>query len=187
MRRLSRFSNHSGAVMRLAFSPDGTRVASGGAGKRIPNGSIRQPGEAKVWDASTGQELVSLPTHPLYVAAVAFAPDGKSLVTGCWDRTIRVWDLTNGEEMLALGGHPTYVSDVAFSKDGRRLVTAGFGAVKLWDWPSGQEILSLNVDAVRAAFVAGDKYLVAKTDSHLTLWDASPLDERPDRAGDSRD
>src|SRR5262249_2359798 len=129
-----------------------------------------------------------LPLHPLYVAAVAFSPDGKCLVTGSWDRTVRVWDLTTGKERLSLGGHPSYVWDIAFSEDGKRLATAGIGGVKPWDWPSGQEILGLRLDgfARRVAFVVGDRRLVAASAAGVTVWDATPLDEGPDRVPDSR-
>jgi WD40 repeat protein len=191
-RRLSTFSNHTGRVMDVAFSPDGTRVASGGVGKPQPDGKLRQPGEAKVWDASTGQQIYDLPVHPLHVAGVTFSPDGKCLVTAGWDRTVRVWELATGKEMLSLGGHPAYVWDVAFSEDGKRLATAGQGGVKLWDWPSGQEILSLRLSgplggvARQVAFVAGGKRLVATSPSGVTIWDGSPLDESPDRVSDSR-
>jgi WD40 repeat protein len=183
-----RIIGNSGAVMCVAFSPDGTRIASGGVGKPQPDRKLLQPGEAKVWDPSTGQEICDLPVHPLHVAGLAFSPDGKCLVTGSWDRTVRVWDLTTRKEMFSLGGHTSYVWDVAFSADGKRLATAGIAGVKLWDWPSGQEILSLRVDgeARGVAFVTGGKHLAATSSRGVTLWDATPLVEKPVGAADSQ-
>jgi WD40 repeat protein len=44
------------------------------------------------WDAATGEELVRLPGHADYVYSLAFSPDGKTLVSGSGDTTLRLWD-----------------------------------------------------------------------------------------------
>jgi WD40 repeat protein len=179
-RQLSTFRGHTLAVMGVAFSPDGTRVASVGFGQPQPERRLVQPGEAKVWDVNTGREVYDLPGHTKNVNGVAFSPDGRYLVTGSWDRMVRVWDLTTGRETLLLGGHSEFVFGVAFSEDGKRLATGGMDGVKLWDWPSGREILSLQGRAAdRVRFLAGGQRLAADTRSGVTIWDATPLDETP--------
>ena len=65
----------------VAFSPDGKRIVSGSGDKTV-----------KVWDARTGQELLSLKGHTSVVCAVAFSPDGTRIVSGSWDKTVKVWD-----------------------------------------------------------------------------------------------
>ena len=76
---------HSSYVRSVSFSPDGTRIASGG-------GAYKKPGEIKLWDASTGEELHTLKGHTDNVSSVTFSPDGTRIASGSDDKTIRVWD-----------------------------------------------------------------------------------------------
>lgn len=72
---------HGGAVIAIAFSADGKRIATASADKT-----------ARVWSAETGKELAVLKGHADKVTAVAFGPDGESLVTGSADKTAKVWE-----------------------------------------------------------------------------------------------
>ncbi len=67
------------SVGRVAFSPDGKRLATAGADRVV-----------RVWDIENGKELAAMPS-PDRVTAVAFSPDGNSLAAGCKDGTVRVW------------------------------------------------------------------------------------------------
>ena len=60
----------------MAFSPDGKRLASASGGS-----ATRWNREVKVWDAQTGQELLTLKGHTGIVNSVAFSPDGKRLAS----------------------------------------------------------------------------------------------------------
>jgi WD40 repeat protein len=111
----------------LAFSPDGTRIASG-------NGD----GTVSVWDAASGKVLVILRGHARVVSGVAFSPDGRRIATAGTDHTVKVWDAPSGQEVLTLRGHGEPVVSVAFSPDGRYLASASAlhfepGQVKLWE------------------------------------------------------
>jgi WD40 repeat protein len=111
----------------LAFSPDGRRIA-GCSG----SGSI-SPGEVRVWDAATGQRLLTLRGHSNHVNAVAYSPDGTRLATASNDQTVKLWEAATGEEVLTLRGHNSGVLDLAFSPDGQRLATGSIDhTVKIW-------------------------------------------------------
>jgi hypothetical protein len=129
----------TGWVYSVAFSPDGTRLASG-SGEPF-GGSGGPPGEVKVWDTRTGQELLTLKGHTGVVHSVAYSPDGARLASGSWDKTVKVWDARTGQELRTLKGHSSDVLSVAFSPDGARLIsTDGTGEQFAWDARTGERL-----------------------------------------------
>ncbi len=109
-----------------------TRANAKADGKRLASASFDQT--VKVWDATSGQETLTLKGHTFLVASVAFSPDGKRLSSASYDQTVKVWDATSGQEMLTLKGHTAMVMSVAFTPDGKRLASASIdGPVKVWD------------------------------------------------------
>jgi WD40 repeat protein/serine/threonine protein kinase len=130
---------HTGPVLSVAFSPDGTHLASG-CGGRVG----KFVGEVKVWDMITGQETLTFNGHTGQITSVAYSPDGKRLASASWDRTVKVWDAATGQEILTFKGHPDIVRNAAFSPDGTRIASAGADkTVKVWDAQTGRELLSL--------------------------------------------
>jgi WD40 repeat protein len=80
---------------------------------------------ARVWDAESGKELLTLRGHFGEVNGVAFSLDGKRLATASVDQTAKVWDAESGKELVTLRGHSGKVNGVAFSPDRKRLATSG--------------------------------------------------------------
>lgn len=63
--------------------------------------------------------------HTDSVLSYAFSPDGKRIVSGSLDKTLKVWDAETEEETATLAGHTKYVTSCAFSPDGTRIVSSG--------------------------------------------------------------
>jgi WD40 repeat protein len=171
----------------VAFSPDGKRLASGSSSMG-PLGETPKPGEVKVWDAQTGQELVTLKGHTGSGVRVVFSPDGKHLAS-CADNTVRLWDVQTRPNPRVLKGEAGSVASVAFSPDGKRL-TAGSsngpirfgdinpnrpGDIKVWDAQTGQELPALkgHTGSVSSVTVSPDgKRLASAGGGEVKVWDA---------------
>ena len=118
---------HDGAVNAVAFLGNG-RVATSGADARIA-----------IWKAGETQPLTVLEGHTAPVVALAVSPDGKTLASASWDRTVRLWPLAGGFSSFSprvLEGHQQNVNGVAFLPDGSAVVSAGYDAT-LRIWPLG--------------------------------------------------
>jgi hypothetical protein len=83
--------------------------------------------------------------HKGAVLSLAFSPDGRQLISGGEDHTIRVWDVDNGKELRQLTGHKFGVSTLVVSADGKRLLSSDNGTVRLWDLTKKDPLISLNM------------------------------------------
>jgi WD40 repeat protein len=167
-------NGHAAEVRAVAISPDGTRLASGGGNPKTP----RKPGELKVWDVTTGREVLTVTApHPGAVNCVTFSPDGTRLVSGGSEPAVKVWDAQTGKETASLAGHTRSVTGVAFSPDGRQLASASEDStVRVWDWQARKEDFSLKgrPDRVnKGVAFSPDGARLASTDglTAVLVWD----------------
>jgi RNA polymerase sigma factor (sigma-70 family) len=139
---------HTCDVWSVGFSRDGKRIVTGGGvlprGAGGGGGGNPPPsGEAKVWDAEKGTEILALQGHTGMVTSVCFSPDGTRIATAGRDQTVRVWDAEKGQEIFTLKGQTQWSASVCFSPDGKRLATIGSEHIIVWDAEKGQELLTL--------------------------------------------
>lgn len=103
---------HTGIVFSVAYSPDGTCIASGSADKNIC-----------IWNTKTGECMNVLSGHEGFVETVIFSPDGKYVISGSLDKTIRVWNLSDGRCVKVLNEHSSEVDGIIFLPDGKTFVS----------------------------------------------------------------
>ena len=178
------FFNDSGLTP--AFSPDGSKVASGGW-RNTP-----------IWDLATGKISMVLPDH-LEAAAVAFSPDGKRVATAV-GLDVQTWDVqTRKPKRLTTLFGPGDVLGIAYSPDGRRIATGGDdGIAQVWNAATGESVVRLAGSSIggggggapagiiagvdQVAFTPdGDRLLTGDTggdDGTARLWDIGPTGGR---------
>jgi len=132
------------------------------------------------------REPITLTGHGALVKSVSFSPDGKRIVSGSGDKTVKIWDAETGEEILALIGHSHGVNSVSFSADGKRIVSGSgdtypeSGVIKVWDAETGQEMLTVDVHTQRITSVSfspdGKRIVSGSSDKTVKVWDILSLD-----------
>jgi WD40 repeat protein len=159
-------SGHEKFVNTVVWSPDGRLLAT-----------ASDDGTAKVWDSSTGQEVLTLSGHEHRVNNIAWRPDGKLLVTASADATAKVWDVATGRLVLTLPRQERWVFWAAWSPDGSRLATASMDRMlKVWDASTGRELLAVSGHEKSVLCVMwspdGGRLATASEDQTARVWEA---------------
>jgi serine/threonine protein kinase len=153
-----------GQSLRVAFSPDGTHIATGGPRNQV-----------KVYNASGNALNLGPANHADEVTALAYASDGR-LASGSRDQTVKIWDAQMN--LLRTLPHGGAVTALAFTADGKRLATASLdGTVMVWDTTSWELLVTLSghTAAVPAlAFSPQGSQLAIAHGNEVRLWGTSP-------------
>jgi len=162
---LRTIKGHTGAILDIAFSPDGTHVASASFDFTV-----------KLWVTTRDQEARSLPGKDV-VLDVAFGPDGSYLASAGLERTVTLWDVSTGQAVRSFQGHTASIKRIAISPDGRRMASAGEDrSVRVWDIATGKEIHAIKghtAAVMNVAFSPDGKTLAsASVDRTVKLWEA---------------
>lgn len=145
---------HTGKIYGLAFSPDGTRLATSST-----------DGMLIMWDPVTGQRITSEPSAEKRYA-VAISADNRWLAVAGERGSVTLWNPASGERR-ALRGHAATVQYLTFSPDGTRLATTGQDlAVWIWNIETGEgkRIAQTQEDFVRVAFSHDSRLLALSED-----------------------
>ena len=157
-----------GMVFAVAFSPDGTLLASGGGD------GVGEYGELVLWDLKSKQLRQSLlGTDEQQVWAVAFTPDGKRLVSGQVNGKVKVFDVASGASAGEMEAGESLRS-IAISPDGRILATGIHQSIKLWDLAKKVLIRTLessNDFMVGSLAFSPDGKWLASQDRRVRLWE----------------
>jgi WD40 repeat protein len=171
---------HLAAINSAVFSPDGSS----------PSGDIRlatasDDSVARVWNVTAAltsgagaSEVAALQGHTGGINDIAYSPNGRQLVTGSADKTVRVWDATSGRSVRVLQGHKDAVTSVAFSRDGRFIVSASTDlTVRVWDASSGNTVAVLHGHTQwinSATFSPDGKYIISASDDRTArIWEVA--------------
>jgi WD40 repeat protein/DNA-binding SARP family transcriptional activator len=146
--RVRSFHGHDGDVTDVAFSPDGSRLASTG-----------QDGTVKVWDPSTGR-LISSVAATGGASGPSFSADG-SLMAAAWGDQVRVLDLSTDRVVSTI--RVTQAIDTALSPDGKRV------AVARW-WPTGEAGAVFDVSTGEEAFALAGPNCCTTPSSRGVSW-----------------
>jgi WD40 repeat protein len=200
---------HANGVSGVSFSPDGTRLASAGGvvtvrevqtGREVltlrneeglygtwfsPDGqrlaTLRGGELVKIWDARTGQELLTLREKGATLSALCFSPDGQRLAGVGMAGPLLVWDARTGQRLLAAPTRMNGIVSICFSTDGQRLAcgcgNGGFPCeARVWDARTGEHVLTLwgHTDGVADVCPSPDGRWLATAgrDRTVRVWDA---------------
>ena len=161
------YHGHPDYVAAVTWSPDGKRIASGGADQTV-----------QVWDSTTGGHTLIYRGHRDVPYGVAWSPDGQRIASGSADQTVQVWNANTGIPILTYRHHSATVNAVAWSHDGKRIASASYdNTVQVWDATTGDTIVTYrghNMAVWAIAWSPDDTRIVSASFDHtVQVWDTA--------------
>jgi len=165
----SYLGGYDGYVGEITWSPDSTKIAGACDDGEEGEKSI------KIWDSTTGDELLVIDFMERSVVSVDWSPDGTMLASGGFDNTVSIWDASTGEKKLGFLGHSKWVDKVAWNFDCTKVASCGPDkSIRLWEISSGKEILTIKWKAECVAWSPDGSKLAScsRDDQKVKIWDA---------------
>jgi len=165
---------HPGKVQSVSFAESGAALITA-------SGVTGLYGKAQIWNTQDGSLVASFPTadssegHRDVLYSAVISPDGKTVATAGYDRTIILWDRATGEILRKLEGHNGAVFDLDFSPDGQLLVSASADAtVKVWHVATGKRFDTRSEPLKEQYTIAispdGRLLVAGGEDSRIRVW-----------------
>uniref|UniRef100_A0A6B2L345 NLE domain-containing protein n=1 Tax=Arcella intermedia TaxID=1963864 RepID=A0A6B2L345_9EUKA len=163
----SSLQGHTEAVLSVAFSPDGTQLATGSGDTTV-----------RLWDILTGTPYAECKGHKNWVLFVSWSPDGKYVASGSMDKTIKIWD-KSGKLISTFYGHSQPVTSIAWeplhrNPQSNRLVSGSKDTLaKVWNVTRGQCDLSLgsHTKSITTVKWGGEGFIyTASQDTTIKVW-----------------
>ena len=164
---LRKLTGHSYDVQRIAFSPDGTMLASAS----YVDETVR------IWNTNTGEQIRISAEQTGDFFGLVYSPEGNILASsGSGDGTIRFWDANTGKQKHVITGHTDFVSSTVLHPDGRHIV-CGYedGTIRYWDFNTKQQVKTFEgfINTVTGlVFTPDGKALVGAGDNFIRIWNA---------------
>ena len=165
-KELSLLTGHTERVFTVAFSPDGSIIASGS-----------QDNSVMLWNAITGKHKQTLIGHENIVTRVAFNPKGNILASASFDSTVRLWDVRTGKIRKITSKIPTSLTGIVFNPKGNKITGWAFAGneVYVWDVRTGKLKSTLTMRTEHVGSVVFDKdgdtiAVAGSTHPSVQLW-----------------
>jgi len=167
---VNRLNPHSGRILDVAFSPDGTKLA---ASTEDASGSGRHV--AVVWNTADWSPVRTLAGHTAAVNSLSWSPDSTRLLTGSSDGTARIWTVATGTFLAPLTGHTGAVNGVHWGSANNLLTGSEDGTIRKWSQAGafqgslvyGAPITSVAYNANEAIIASGSR------DGNVILWETA--------------
>ena len=164
------YTGHTNAVWCVAWSPDSSSIASGGADHTV-----------QVWYATNGRNIHTYLGHQSEsVRSVTWSPDSKRIASGGDDKTVQVWEATTGDPIFTYRGHNKdygQVYSVDWSPDGKRIASGSRDStVQIWSAINGNHFFTYHEhkDGVRSVAWSPEstRIVSAGRDLIVRVWNA---------------
>ena len=161
---------HTRGIMGVAFSPDGTSIATSSSDNTV-----------RLWDTTTGGFIKEFRGHINDVHHVEFTPDGRQLVSNAADGTVRVWDIETGKQ-IQLFDETLAIFEGVVSPNSQHILAGGVnGVVVVWERDTGTQVTRLNPQGCHLTNIAisadGAYVLTTSQMPAAKLWETATWTE----------
>lgn len=163
----NRYGNGEPGIYSLAIAPNSNIYATADRDDRI-----------QIWRGNSDgkQQLIrTLPGHDTTISQIKYSPDGQSIASAAWDKTVKLWDAKTGK-LIATLKHQDSVNTIAFSPDSQTLITGSEDkTLNIWNLqarPTLVKTLTEHTDSIKAVTVSPNERLIASAgyDNTIKIW-----------------